>query len=761
MLAASPSLFRDLKTVELAADLVVIGGGMAGVCCAVTAARLGMKVVLVHDRPVLGGNASSEVRLWVLGATTHMNSNNRWAREGGLLNELLVENVWRNPEGNPIIWDTVLLEKAISEPNLTLLLNTACFACEKAADNPDRITSVEAFCAQNSTRYVVRAPLFCDSSGDGILGFLAGAAFRMGAEPREEFDEAFARGDDFGHLLGHSIYFYTKDAGRPVTFVPPSYALQDIEQKIPRFRQFKAKEDGCRLWWIEWGGRLDTVHETEAIKWELWRIVYGVWNYIKNSGKFPEAGNLTLEWVGSIPGKRESRRFEGDYMLSQRDIVERRLHDDDVAFGGWSIDLHPADGVYAEVAGSHHLHAKGIYSIPYRCYYSRNVENLFIAGRIISTTHVAFGSTRVMATCALGGQAIAVAAALCKARGAFPREIGRGDALVQLRREILRLGFHLPGVPLDDPADLARHAAVTASSEFYLGSFAADAEPVELNVTRAELLPLAAGPVPVFTVTLDVDQPVELVAELLRPSDSRHHAPDVSIGEMKIPLAAGMRQEVVLKFPAWLTVPSYGFVVLRAASGVRWHTSQQRVTGVLSLFRSHTEKLIPVGGEEFESYRPERRPRGRNFAIRCEPPLRPFRPENVLNGFHRPTNQTNAWVAALDDPAPRLTLTWESPQAVAEIVVGFDVDYDHSLESVLYGNHERAMPFCVRHCRILAEDGGVLHEITDNHHSHLRVSFAVPVNLKMLHIEVLATHGAPAAIMEVRAYGPGGATFPC
>ncbi len=150
---------------------------------------------------------------------------------------------------------------------------------------------------------------------------------------------------------------------------------------------------------------------------------YGVWNYIKNSGKFPEAENLTLEWVGHIPGKRESRRFEGDHMLRQQDVVERRLHDDAVAFGGWSIDLHPAEGVFAEIAGSHHLHSEEVYQIRYRCYYSRNIENLFLAGRITSSTHVAFGSTRVMATCALGAQAVAHAAALCIEHGEKPRDI--------------------------------------------------------------------------------------------------------------------------------------------------------------------------------------------------------------------------------------------------------------------------------------------------------------------------------------------------
>jgi FAD dependent oxidoreductase len=145
---------------------------------------------LVQDRPVLGGNASSEVRLWVLGATSHMGNNNRWAREGGVIDELLVENLYRNPEGNPLIFDSFILEKVVSEPNITLLLNTAVYEVAKKGD--DSIESVMAFCAQNQTTYTLTAPLYCDASGDGVVGFLSGAAFRMGAESAEEFGEKFA-----------------------------------------------------------------------------------------------------------------------------------------------------------------------------------------------------------------------------------------------------------------------------------------------------------------------------------------------------------------------------------------------------------------------------------------------------------------------------------------------------------------------------------------------------------------------------------------
>jgi len=424
---------RANRISTLNSDLVIVGGGMTGTCAAITAARNGIKVILVQDRPVLGGNGSSEVRLWVLGATSHMGNNNRWAREGGVIDEILVENLYRNKEGNAIIFDTILLEKVISEPNITLLLNTMVFDIEKKDEA--NISSLNAFCSQNSTEYFLYAPLFCDASGDGIVAFKAGASFRMGAEPKSEFNEGFTPPEAYGELLGHTIYFYSKDTGRPVKYIAPSYALKDIN-KIPKFRNIKTGDLGCNFWWFEYGGRRDTIHDTEEIKWELWSVVYGVWDYIKNSGKFPGSENLSLEWVGTIPGKRESRRFEGPYMLKQQDIVEQKHFYDTVSFGGWAIDLHPADGVYSELPSCNQYHSKGIYEIPYRCLISKDIKNLFIAGRLISATHVAFGSTRVMATSAHGGQAIGMAAALCSQLRLKPTDLADYETIKLLQQKL-------------------------------------------------------------------------------------------------------------------------------------------------------------------------------------------------------------------------------------------------------------------------------------------------------------------------------------
>lgn len=740
---------REPRTEHLSPDLCVIGGGMAGACCAITAAREGLKVVLIQDRPVLGGNASSEVRLWLLGATTHMSRNNRWSREGGVINEIMVENLYRNREGNPLIFDTVILEKVVQEPNITLLLNTAVHSVEKADGQPDHIAAVEAFCSQNSTRYICRAPLFCDASGDGIVGFLAGAGFRMGAESKNEFGEEFAPSGEFGHLLGHSIYFYTRDTGQPVTFVAPSYALKDVPGRIPRYRQFNTKDHGCRLWWIEWGGRLDTVHETETIKWELWRIVYGVWDYIKNSGNFPDAANLTLDWVGCIPGKRESRRFEGDYILTQADIVERRQQPDAVAFGGWSIDLHPADGVFAERAGSHHLYSKGIYPIPYRCYYSRNIENLFLAGRLISSSHVAFGSTRVMATCALGGQAVAVAAALCRQHGVLPRAVPVGE----LQTRLLRTGQHLIGVPLRDSADMASEARLSASSEYQLTRLPADGDLRPVSQGVAQMLPLPAGRVPVVTFLADVAETTTVRVELRATSDPRHHTPDTVLAAAELTLAAGQSVPVPLAFDVVLPEPAYGYYAVMANPHVCLRHTQQRVTGLLTVWKDRDPAdFRSVGGEIFDWWKVRRRPEGQNLACTIEPALPVFGVDNLKTGFVRPTHSANAWVADPADPAPSLTLTWDRLRDLRRIEVWFDPDYDHAMETVLWGHPESVVPFMVKSFSVFADDGQLVARVDDNHDTRRVLEFSSPVTTRQLQVVVHATHGAPAAIFDVRCY---------
>jgi hypothetical protein len=721
---------RDNKKVEISAGLVVVGGGMAGVCAAITAARKGVKVVLVQDRPVLGGNGSSEVRLWILGATSHMGNNNRWAREGGVIDEILVENMFRNKEGNTIIFDTILLEKVTNEPNITLLLNTAVFDLKKK--DSENISSVKAFCSQNSTEYILKAPLFCDASGDGIVGYKAGASFRMGAETNDEFGELFTPTEDYGELLGHTIYFHSKDVGKPVKYVAPAYALKDIN-KIPRFRNINTGEHGCKFWWFEYGGRRDTVYDTEEIKWELWSVVYGVWNYIKNSGNFPDAENLTLEWVGTIPGKRESRRFEGHYMLKQQDVVEQRHFYDAVSFGGWAIDLHPADGVFSKLPGCNQYHSKGIYEIPYRCFVSKDIKNLFIAGRLISASHVAFGSTRVMATAGHGGQVVGMAAALCLKSGLQPAGYIDSDKINELQQELNLIGQSIPGIPIDSVENLAITAKIESSSELVLGQVPFDGQWLALDSSAGQLLPLKKDTAYSFGFLLDAEISTSVQVELMTSSKIQNYTPEVLIEKRLVALRKG-EQQVSVSFKNRLKADQYAFVIFRKNPEVKIRCSQQRITGIVSVFNKTNPAVnnfgmqIPPensGFDAFEFWCPARRPKGENIAMNITPALDCFSASNLVNGFTRPYIQPNAWVANPDDANPTLILNWAAEKTIKSVTLFFDTDFDHPMESSQMGHPEDVMPFVVRDFTVFNEKNELLFDVKNNHQTIITLNGGV------------------------------------
>lgn len=742
---------RQTLTKNLTTELVIIGGGMAGVCAAITAARMGAKVILVQNRPVLGGNASSEVRLWILGATSHMFNNNRWAREGGVINEIMVENLYRNPEGNALILDTIVLEKVKNESNITLLLNTVCYEIEKSDSNT--ISAAYAYCSQNETTYYLQAPLFCDASGDGILGFLSGAAFRMGAEAYEEFHEKFAPDESYGELLGHTIYFHTKKTGKPVRYVAPSYALKEITQ-IPRYKEFNADDYGCRLWWIEYGGRGDTVHETEDIKWELWKVVYGVWDYIKNSGQFPEAEDMTLEWVGTIPGKRESRRFEGPTMLVQQDIVEQKTFTDAVSMGGWSIDLHPADGVYSKLPGCNQWHAHGVYQIPYSTMISKNITNLFLAGRIISASHVAFASTRVMATCAHSAQAVGVAAALCTRNSILPQSLLSSEYIQRLQTELLRRGQYIPGVVLYDSQDLVQSAKVVSSSQLLLKNFSDNGEVLTLSESFAQLLPLPQGPVPAIHFWVDCEAETTLVLEFRTCSRPGNFTPDQTLSRSEVKVEPGKNQKITASFEVNLDQEQYGFFCLFQNEAIQLHLSDQRTTGVLSL--QHEKDQAPekdIGIHSFEFWCPSRRPQGKNAAFVVAPPVEAFPAEMIRSGIVRPVLQSNAWVADWQDSEPTLTLQWDTYQTIQTIDITFDTDWDHPMESTLMGHPEDTIPFCVQRFQIKAHQGKTLWEENANHLPLYQVVLPQPVETNQLTFCFLGMNGdAPASVFEIRCY---------
>ena len=302
-----------LQEHELSCDILVAGGGPAGVPCALAAARGGAQVILCQDRPVLGGNASSEVRMHIVGADASGNRGRDNAlqtetREGGIIEEVRLETAVHNIQRSSSMLDLILYDLCRAEPNLTLMLNTRVTAAEKQGE---RITHAVAERQSTEDRFRIAAEVFVDCTGDGQLGLSAGAPFCHGRESRDEFGETLAADEADGKTLGSTLLFQARRFEHPVSFTAPTWARTFTEDDLKLRPHGTAGIDrGLEYgyWWVEWGGTLDTIKDNESIRDELLAIMLGIWDHIKNGGDHG-ADNWVLDWFGFLPGKRESRRF--------------------------------------------------------------------------------------------------------------------------------------------------------------------------------------------------------------------------------------------------------------------------------------------------------------------------------------------------------------------------------------------------------------------------------------------------------------------
>ena len=429
-----------LKRKHIDCDLCVVGGGMSGICAAISAAREGIKVVLMHERPVLGGNASSEIRMWICGAKGRDN------RETGILEEIALENFYRNPTKSYAVWDTVLYDFVKREENITLLLNCTCMDAETengnfAYNRTKKITSVTGYQMTTQCFYEIRAKFFSDCSGDSILAPLCGANFRIGREAQSEFGENTQTGVADDMTMGMSCLIQGRETEKSIKFIAPEWSTKLGEKEFEN-RNPDIYSDYENFWYLELGGNRNTIDDTEILRDELISLASGTWDYIKNSGKF-NSENWELDFLGFLPGKRESRRMCGEYMITQRDISDGKVFEDEVAYGGWPLDDHFPGGFYHKGVPNTNYKTPAPYSLPYRALYSENVENLFFAGRNISMTHMAMSSIRVMATCALLGEAVGKAVAIAVKNSITPHDVycSKLDLLQEL---LMREGCFLP-----------------------------------------------------------------------------------------------------------------------------------------------------------------------------------------------------------------------------------------------------------------------------------------------------------------------------
>lgn len=792
-----------MQSLSQSYDVVVCGGGLAGFCAAVAAARNGAATALVHDRPVLGGNASSEVRVTVHGAAAFHN----YARETGILSELLIEERARNHETinengwTNSVFDQVLYDLAQHTPGLTLHLNTSVHdvllgddELSGLSDIPNRplpettngwyrrpvcaprrhIAGVVTRVANAETEITLHGRIVVDATGDGLVADLAGCGWRMGTESKGQTGEIHAPPAASTNTMGNSIHIRARDIGRPAPFTPPSWA-----KPIPNGDFFHKK--GRHLadlrggyWWIEIGMPWHTIHDNETIRHELTAWALAIWDWIKNQDETTRhrATNYALEWIGQVPGKRESRRIDGLVQLTEHDIQANVKHPDEIGFGGWFVDLHTPGGLLAE--HSEPASAEGYkpdsayaaksyvgpYGVPLRAQIARDVDNLFLAGRCLSATHAALGTVRVMATTAIAGQAIGTAAALALEKTIPLHLLTETETMRLLQQRLLRQGAFLPNLSNTDPNDLARMAIATASSSA-LSCGAGPQSPwisgglerqpngrgVPLTQAPAQWMAVAGGILESVTACFDnqSNQSQRIRARLVRVEhiwDYRRELPALAEGELSVPPG----QDCGVEWNVSLAALEPGYLRLDLVSDTKdvlWRFAQAILPGQTAAFAMSAKKL-----RRMES--------GVTMAFGIRPAQPVYQPDQALTGVTRPLRTPNLWRSDPRQSLPQfLELSWSSPHPIAAVELTFP---GHLLREIHAYPPFFRDPQTPRDYSIEGWVNGQwteLHTEMGNYQRQRRHRFPAPINTDKLRVVFHATNGDPsAALYEIRAYGP-------
>ncbi len=764
-----------MKQISEQYELVVIGGGLAGLCAAVAAARHGARTCLVQDRPVFGGNSSSEIRVTPHGAAAF----HAYARETGILSELLIEERARNHETifengwTNSVWDLALYDLAMATPNLTFHVNTTITSVRLR--DPRHLAAVTGFVAAAETEITFEAPLFIDCTGDGLVAAQAGCEWRMGTEGAAEFHEPHAPAQPSADTMGNSIHFRCRDMGRPVPYQAPAWAMH-YDDAAYFYQQGRLPKDvRGGFWWLEIGVPWHTITDAEEIRHQLTRHALGVWDWMKNRDPRTKdlAANYALDWIGQVPGKRESRRIMGRYLMTEHDPQNRTVFHDEIAFGGWFIDLHTPGGLLAPssepasaegYSPSSTYAAKsyaGPYGIPLRILIAKDLDNLMMAGRNVSVTHAALGTVRVQGTTALMGQAAGTAAAL-SLRHAIPLADmpARGITLVQ--QALLRDGCFLPNFANRDPLDLARAATASASSHALLRGAGPESRGAHtgLDIWRDQAVPLVEAltarrgqwialgtdrldelSVCLTNLTAEI-QSVE--AALVRVDDIwdyRSEPPHVlTTTTLSVPAGASRQWVSWPVALSGLTAEGYLRLDLLTNPNVEWHAAGSLVPGHLAAFEMSPGKMRRLGP-------------GITMSFLVSPSQPCFAPANVLSGVTRPHATPNLWRSDPAEPLSQwLELAWPDPQTLACVELVFP---GHLIrEYHAYGPFYRD-PQCPRNYRLLAAVDGEWREllrVEGNYQRHRRHAFA-PIATTRLRVEIGATNGDPsAAIYEIRCY---------
>lgn len=735
------------ESIEITADLIVAGGGLPGICTALQSARMGLKTVLVNNRPYFGGNASAELMIMITGASG-MQEFNYNARETGIVEELFLENQYKNPERNRFIWDGILLDKLMSQENLQLFPNTCIDEVDVTEEGVLRCVS--GLQTTTEKRFVFRAPLFVDDTGDGVVGYLAGAEYRYGREASAEFGEKFAPETADEGVLPSTMVFFAHDTGRPVKYTPPHFAKDYTKTDVLQYRVIPPDDFHQFQWFYELDGHLNQMDQYEDILQHHRELVYGVWDYVKNSGKYP-ADNYEFTFISPVAGKRESRRLMGDYILKESDVTGQSDFPDVVAHGGWSIDLHALDGFYSKEIINRHIYLKGIYQIPYRCCYSKDIANLFIEGRSMSLTHVALGSVRTMATLAAAGQANAAAAFLCKKYGVTPRQVGE-EHLEELQQLLLKADQYLVGKKYSDKENLAQTAKVSVSSVKPLANTSQDVIcPLEQNTALS--IPMK-GKVQEISFYGKAKEDTTLYYHIYRAEKPENYNPETEIlcGQVS---AARSENVERLVLPINLELePGHYFIELEGNPDLELAMSGFSYTGAVTSIKkqNHDETHVDYASGQVKEYEWVVQISCLCFSVDCEEEI--FGAGNLTNGWTRPYQMSNLWHS--DGKKDQwVKLQWDDEQKISSLKLYFDSNLNRYCRSVDKDQvdlfHRMVKDYDVYY---LDADGSkqLLCQVKDNFQRVNELSFE-PVRTDTLLIELKETHGQEFFTMyEIRCF---------
>jgi len=725
-------------------QLVVCGGGLAGVCASIAGKRLGLSTCIIQDRPVFGGNASSEIRVNIGGACAC----NAWARETGIISEIFLEERKRNFEWHISTWSNGILDIVLYEflrnEGVEIYLNTSVRkAIMKSSDEIEGV-----YCVQlgSEKEFIIYGEYFIDATGDGTLGFSSGAEFRIGREGKYEFGEELAPEKEDMGIMGNSLLFLVRDVGKPVKYTPPSWAIKYEKDDICLKLRYHKSKPG--YWWIEIGWPFDTIYDNEEIKHNLIAHVLGIWDHLKNAEDHGFS-NFVLEWVGMVPGKRESRRFVGDYILNENDIKERRKFEDAIAYGGWFIDLHTPGGILAKENPPEPTHVFDkekhieevdkryvyIYQIPYRCIYSKNIKNLLFAGRNISVTHVALGTTRLMGTCSIIGQAAGTSVYLCKKYNYFPRDIYQKGYYKELQQILLREGCFIPGIKNEDENDLCRKSKICASSEMAL-KFEKFSDEIKIEYPIGEKLPLI-GYVEKIKFKAKVENDTVLKFHLRDSYDLWDFTCEKDILYREIELKKG-NEEVLIEINKEFEKGIYWFY-FEKNENVYLKTTDENLPGLSLIFK------------EGKKWRFQMWSNRRNLYFEIIPEIYPFSPENIVSGVSRPEKWTNVWISNKGMPQfIEIDLKEEKEFNYIQIIFDPSIEKEYTHIPPFY-----VSPNIPRDFNIYVEKNGLLGkiaEVRDNTNYFFRYKFE-KLKAQRIKIEFLNTNGSQFIyIYEIRIY---------